>query len=224
MKADEINKITEGDVNFTEARKEWHQGQTDEETRYWLDKDARYFLHQSMSTPCLDVLEDAWGAEIQNLKGNKYLDFHGNNVHQVGFSHPLMTERLVEQLQGGLTFSTRRYTNKTAIRFAEKLSSLLPDDLNRVLLVPNGSSAIGMALKLARAVTGKFKVLSFWDSFHGANLDAVSVGGEAVFRERMGPMMPGVERVPPPVSYRGMFRDNESQCLDYIEFVLEKEP
>lgn len=107
-----------------------------------------------------------------------------------------MVKRLTEQLQR-LSFSTRRYTNEPAIKFAEKLASLLPSDLNRVLMTPNGSSAVGIALKLARAVTGKFKVVSFWDSFHGASLDAISVGGEAVFREYMGPMMPGVERIPP---------------------------
>lgn len=88
---------------------------------------------------------------------------------------------------------------------------------------PNGSSAIGMALKLARAVTGRFKVVSFWDSFHGASLDAISVGGEAVFREYMGPLMPGVERIPPPVTYRGIYENNEQKCLEYLEYVFAKE-
>jgi 4-aminobutyrate aminotransferase len=90
-------------------------------------------------------------------------------------------------------------------------------------LTPNGSSAIGIALKLARAVTKKFKVVSFWDSFHGASLDAVSVGGESVFRDYMGPMMPGVERIPPPTSYRGIFENNEQKCLEYLEYVFSKE-
>jgi len=91
------------------------------------------------------------------------------------------------------------------------------------LLTPNGSSAIGIALKLARAVTGKYKIVSFWDSFHGASLDAISVGGESVFREHMGPLMPGAERIPPPVNYRGIFEGNESKCLEYLEYVFTKE-
>ena len=133
-----------------------------------------------------------------------------------------MIEKIIEQLKV-LPFSPRRYTNIPAIDFAEKLASLMPSDLNRVLLTPNGSSSIGIALKLARAVTGKFKVVSFWDSFHGASLDAISVGGEAVFRESMGPLMPGVERIPPPVTYRGIFEDNEDKCLEYLEYVFSKE-
>ena len=150
------------------------------------------------------------------------MDFHGNNVHQIGFSNSLLVERLTEQLKK-LTFSTRRYTNEVAINFAEKLASLTPSDLNRVLLTPNGSSAVGIALKIARAVTGKFKVVSFWDSFHGASLDTISVGGESNFREYMGPLIPGVERIPPPVNYRGIFEGNEDKCLEYLEYVFTKE-
>ena len=215
------NKRTEGDINSTPERKKW-DAKIDEKTKKLLEKDARYFLHQSMSTPCLDVLKQCEGSSIENLSGKKYLDFHGNNVHQIGFSHPKLIERITEQLQT-LSFSTRRYTNEPAIAFAEKLASLAPSNLNRILLTPNGSSAVGIALKLARAITGKHKVVSFWDSFHGASLDAISVGGESVFRDRIGPLMPGVVRIPPPVAYRGIFEGDESKSLEYLEYVLSKE-
>lgn len=217
-----LESIVEGDINLTPARGEWLQEEVNNQTKLLLEKDARFFLHQSMSTPCLDVLKNCEGSYIESVSGKRYLDFHGNNVHQLGFSHPKLINRLTEQLQN-LTFSTRRYTNETAIAFAEKLTSLTPKDLNRVLLTPNGSSAISIALKLARAVTGKHKVVSFWDSFHGANLDAISVGGESVFQEHMGPLMPGVERIPPPITYRGIFEGNEEKALEYLEYVLSKD-
>lgn len=217
-----LESIVEGDINLTPARGEWLQEEVNNQTKLLLEKDARFFLHQSMSTPCLDVLKNCEGSYIESISGKRYLDFHGNNVHQLGFSHPKLINRLTEQLQN-LTFSTRRYTNETAIAFAEKLTSLTPKDLNRVLLTPNGSSAISIALKLARAVTGKHKVVSFWDSFHGANLDAISVGGESVFQEHMGPLMPGVERIPPPIIYRGIFEGNEEKALEYLEYVLSKD-
>lgn len=214
--------VVEGDINLTSARGKWVEGDVNEQTKELLEKDAKYFLHQSMSTPCLDVLKNCEGSYIESISGKKYLDFHGNNVHQIGFSNPKLVGRLTEQLQG-LTFSTRRYTNEVAIKFAEKLTSVCPKGLNRVLLTPNGSSAIGIALKLARAVTGKHKVVSFWDSFHGASLDAISVGGESVFREHMGPLMSGVERIPPPITYRGIFEGNEDKALEYLEYVLSKD-
>ncbi len=226
MNADETmlneNHLTEGDINRSEARKNWIENEVDQPTRVLLEKDARYFLHQSLSTPCLDVINNCQGPYIENISGKKYLDFHGNNVHQLGFSHPKIIARLTDQLQG-LTFSTRRYTNEVAINFAEKLVSLLPADLNRILMTPNGGSCIGIALKLARAITGKYKVVSFWDSFHGASLEAISVGGEAMFRQDMGPLLPGTERIPPPTKYRGLFEDNEAKCLEYLEYVFAKE-
>ena len=55
-----------------------------------------------------------------------------------------------------------------------------------------------MALKLARVATGRFKTISLWDSFHGAGLDTISIGGEAIFRNDIGPLLPGTEHVPPP--------------------------
>jgi 4-aminobutyrate aminotransferase len=213
--------ISEGDINQSEARTEWYRQQTDPQTMDWLEKDARFFLHQSMSTPCLDVISASQGASFYNLAGKRYLDFHGNNVHQIGYGNTFAIERVKVQLDR-LAFSPRRYTNTVAIEFAEKLTSLLPPSLTRVLFAPGGTSVIGMALKLARYVTGKHKVISYWDSFHGASLDAISVGGEAVFREGMGALMPGAIRIPPPMNLGGFFQ-NEMQSADYLEYVIEKE-
>jgi 4-aminobutyrate aminotransferase len=215
------HKASEGDINQSEARHNWHKQQTSKKTLELLERDAQVFLHQSMSTPCLDAIESSSGAAFYNLEGKRYLDFHGNNVHQVGYGNPFVIERVKAQLDQ-LAFSPRRYTNAVAVEFAEKLTSLMPSDLKRVLFAPGGTSVIGMALKLARYVTGKHKVISYWDSFHGASLDAISVGGEAIFREGMGPMMPGVIRIPPPMSTGGFFQ-NEMQCADYLEYVIEKE-
>lgn len=217
-----MNRASEGDINTSVARKKWQQEISNSKTLDLLERDAKHFLHQGMSTPCLDVLETSNGSKLNNLDGKELLDFHGNNVHQMGYGHQRIKKALLEQVET-LPFSPRRYTNESAVQFAEKIASLCPSDLNRILMTPNGSSAIGIALKIARGITGKFKVLSFWDSFHGASLDAISVGGEAVFRDKMGPLLPGVERVPPPTSYRGLFADDYKKCLEYIEYVIEKE-
>lgn len=213
---------TEGDVNLSQERLQWQLKHiTDKETLALLKEDAQVFLHQAMSTPCLDVLNSCSESTIQNLEGKEYLDFHGNNVHQMGFSNPLIVKEIKKQLDE-LSFSTRRYTNKTAINFANNLTAFLPEGLDRVLFAPGGTSVVSMALKLARVVTGKHKVISYWDSFHGASLDAISAGGEAVFRQHMGPMMPGTIRIPPPMNNGGFFED-EMKSADYLEYVIEKE-
>nr|WP_319557228.1 aspartate aminotransferase family protein [uncultured Vibrio sp.] len=216
---------SEGDVNTTPARQAWHASMDDERTQSLLKRDSDVFLHQAMSTPCLDTLETAEGIYIQDATGKKYMDFHGNNVHQLGYGHPHVIKRVQDQI-AKLPFSPRRFTSETAIECAEKLTQICGGELNRVLFAPGGTSAVGMALKLARHVTGNYKVVSLWDSFHGASLDAISVGGEACFRHGMGPLMAGVERIPPAISYRGAFPVSDASDVhyaDYLEYVIEKE-
>ncbi|AXB33771.1 aspartate aminotransferase family protein [Vibrio campbellii] len=216
---------SEGDVNTTPARQAWNASMDDKRTQALLKRDSEVFLHQAMSTPCLDTLEATEGIYIQDATGKKYMDFHGNNVHQLGYGHPHVINRVQEQI-AKLPFSPRRFTNETAIECAEKLTQICGGELNRVLFAPGGTSAVGMALKLARHITGNYKVVSLWDSFHGASLDAISVGGEACFRQGMGPLMAGVERIPPAVSYRGAFPvadGSDVHYADYLEYVIEKE-
>ncbi|ENK2092484.1 aspartate aminotransferase family protein [Vibrio vulnificus] len=216
---------SEGDVNTTPARQAWNASMDDQRTQALLKRDSEVFLHQAMSTPCLDTLEAAEGIYIQDATGKKYMDFHGNNVHQLGYGHPHVIKRVQEQI-AKLPFSPRRFTNETAIECAEKLTQICGGELNRVLFAPGGTSAVGMALKLARHITGNYKVVSLWDSFHGASLDAISVGGEACFRQGMGPLMAGVERIPPAVSYRGAFPvadGSDVHYADYLDYVIEKE-
>ncbi len=214
---------SEGDLNLSPLRAQWMDG-LDADTRRLLEEDAGVFLHQSLSTPCLNALEGCEGAYLIDTSGRRILDFHGNYVHQVGFGHPKVVAAVTRQL-AELPFCTRRYTNARAIALARRLTRLAPGDLNRVLFVPGGAEAVSMALRLARAATGRHKTVSMWESFHGATLDAISVGGEAIFRRDIGPLMPGTEHVPPPDPTGCPFceKDCTLACARYLEYVLEKE-
>lgn len=217
-----IAEFSEGDVNLSPNKSAWLRDNIGDETRTLLDEDARWFLHQSLSTPCLDVIERAEGIYLINVAGRRIMDFHGNAAHQVGYGHPKVVQAIRRELET-LPFCPRRYTNKTAIDLAAKLASLAPGTLNKVLLAPGGTSAIGMALKLARHVTGRHKTLSMWDSFHGASLDAISIGGEAQFRHGAGPLLSGAEHVPPPALAHRFFGNDADAPLrlaDYIDYVL----
>ena len=224
--ADRVDQLkSEGDLNISPLRAEWARSHIAPTTKAALDEDAKYFIHQSLSTPCLNVLESCEGSILRDLEGRELLDFHGNNVHQVGFGHPKVVAAITRQMQE-LPFCTRRYTNIPAIALAKRLTGLAPGDLNRILFTPGGTSAVGIALKIARAATGRHKIVSMWDSFHGASLDAISVGGEAIFRENAGPLLPGCEHVPPPDHRHCPFKCGVTcnlNCADYIEYVLAKE-
>jgi 4-aminobutyrate aminotransferase len=168
-------------------------------------------------------VERATGATLVDLDGREILDFHGNSVHQVGYGHPRVIEAVKAELDR-LPFSPRRYTNSSAIALARRLADLAPGDLSKVLFTPSGAAAVGMAVKLARLATKRHKTVSMWDSFHGANLDTISLGGEALFRRDAGPLMPGAEHVPPLGLAERFFGTDGlayQRLADYIDYVLE---
>ena len=223
---DKLHK-SEGDINISPRRERWQAEHLNAESRALLEEDARYFFRQSLSTPCLNTMAACEGIYIEDTQGRRYMDFHGNNVHQVGFANPDVIAAIQRQL-AELPFCTRRYTNRVAVDLAKKLAAIAPEPLKKSLFCPGGAEAVGIALKLARIATGRHKTISMWDSFHGATLDAISIGGEAIFRQDMGPLMPGTEHVPPPDEYRCVFGCGsrggcDLTCARYIEYILEKE-
>ncbi len=230
MSAENTRPIWEqGDVNLTAARQKYWTENLSDQIKDWFAKDAKYFLHQALSTPVMTVLSQASGAWIQDLDGKRYLDMHGNGVHNAGFNHPRVLEAVRRQLDEALTFCPRRYTNIPAVQLAEKLATVAPGDLCRVLFCPGGSEAVEMALMLARMVTGRFKTISFWDAYHGTGFGAAAVGGEEHFHSRVGPLVPGAFHVQFPDYYRNPWgfarkEDVDAECLRQIEQVLQREP
>ncbi len=214
---------SEGDVNLSPRRRQWSSEHIGPDTTKLLEQDARYFLHQSLSTPCLNAVRASKGIYLEDMQGRQIMDFHGNSVHQVGYGNARVIEAIKEQLDEA-PFCPRRYTNQVAVDLARRLTELAPGGLNKVLFTPGGTSAIGMALKLARYATGRHKTISMWDSFHGASLDAISIGGEALFRKDVGPLLPGTEHIPAPTRGKCFFNCTDEEhtgCTDYLEYVLE---
>jgi 4-aminobutyrate aminotransferase len=149
---------TEGESNTSAARLEWIASNTGERSRPLLERDADAFMHQSLSSPCVNTIARAEGIWIEDLDGRRYMDFHGNSVHHIGYGHPRLVAAIKDQLDA-LSFAPRRFTNEVSVELAERLGSLAPGDLKRVLFTTGGSDAVEVALKIARAATGRFKTL-----------------------------------------------------------------
>src|SRR5690606_410865 len=128
-----------------------------------------------------------------------------------------------------LGVSPPRLTNEVSVHLAETLGQIAPDDLGKVLFTTGGPDANEVALRIARAATGRFKTLSFWDAFHGAGFGAASVGGEATFRSDVaGPLLPGAEHVAPFNCTRCAYGHPGPEtcglaCAKMVDFVLERE-
>jgi 4-aminobutyrate aminotransferase len=219
---------SESDTNLSPERRAWAERNVDATGRALLAEDERYFLRQSVSTPCLNAIAKAEGLFIEDTAGRRLMDFHGNNVHHIGYGHPRLKRAIAEQMEA-LPFTPRRYTSEPAVALARKLADIAPGNLGKVLFTTGGSDAVEVAIKLARAATGRFKTLSFWDAFHGAGFGAAAVGGEALFRSgAIGPLMPGAEHVAPFSSYRCPYgtanaAESSAACARMIDYVLGRE-
>ncbi len=219
---------SEGDTNLTGRRAAWQARALDADTRALLAEDAQYFLRQSVSTPCLNAIAKAEGIFIEDTAGRRYMDFHGNNVHHIGYGHPRLKRAIAEQMDA-LPFAPRRYACEPAMALARKLSDVSPFGPAKVLLTTGGSDAIEVAVKIARAATGRFKTLSFWDAFHGAGIGAGALSGEALFRSGpAAPLVAGAVHVAPYGSTRCPYgtpslEASADACARMIEYVLERE-
>ena len=219
---------SESDTNLSPERRAWAARNLDAAGRALLAQDERYFLRQSVSTPCLNAIVKAEGIFIEDTAGRRMMDFHGNNVHHIGYGHPRLKRAIAEQMEA-LPFTPRRYTSEPAVALAKKLAAIAPGNLGKVLFTTGGSDAVEVAIKLARAATGRYKTLSFWDAFHGAGFGSAAVGGEALFRSGpIGPLMPGAEHVAPFSNYRCPYgtssaEESSAACARMIDYVLGRE-
>lgn len=229
------NERAEGDVNTSPRRSAWAVGGVGPAARALVERDAGVFLKQSLSTPCLSAVRRAEGIWIEDADGRRFMDFHGNSVHHLGYAHPRLVAALHDQLDA-LSFAPRRFTCEPAVALAERLAALAPTGPgSKVLFAPGGSEAIEIALKIARLATGRHKTVSFWDAFHGAGFGAASVGGEALFRSHgIGPLLPGTEHVAPFACFRCPYGFPSTSaapdldvcrmaCARMLRYTLEKE-
>ena len=211
-------------------RQAWQKNNVEGAARLWLERDAAAYMRQSGSTPCITAIRHAEGAWIEDHAGKRYIDLHGNSVHHIGYGHPRLIEALTRQMNE-LPFTPRRFSDETAVLLAEELLKHWPGGAGKVLLTTGGSDAIEVAMKIARVATGRYKTISFFDSYHGSGFGALSVGGRPNDRSpRLGPLLDGALHVPPfyrqPAETNGEPVDSPlwaKASLDAMRRVFERE-
>jgi 4-aminobutyrate aminotransferase len=162
-----------------------------------LAADEAVVMRQAGTSPPLFAVRHAQGVWLEDTSGRRYIDLHGNNCHHIGHRHPRVLAALTDQLER-VAFVPRGLTAEPVARLGEALLQIWPGAAGRVFLVPGGSSAVELALLLARAHTGRWKTISFHDSYHGRSAGALSLSGRRRARvPRLGPLVPGCLHVPP---------------------------
>jgi ornithine--oxo-acid transaminase len=137
------------------------------------------------------------GSLLIDREGNEYLDLlSGYGVFALGRSHPYVKEQLGRVLAADPPSLPQLGVTTLAGVLAERLVELTPESLDAAVLCSSGTEAVEGALKLARAATGRPRIIYCERGFHGLTFGAVSVNGNEEFRERFGPFLPGCDAVP----------------------------
>jgi len=161
-----------------------------------IARDADAFFHQDGSSPVARAARAVGGLWIEDTAGRRLIDLHGNTVHHLGHAHPRLIAALKAQLDD-LPFCPRRFTNEPAVRLAEALGMRWRGrGKARVLFATGGSDAIEIALRLARAATGRSETISLEGSYHGHGFGAFGLSS-AQLDPRLGPHLDGRHHVTP---------------------------
>ena len=132
--------------------------------------------------------EDVW---VYTSTGEKYLDLYGGHaVVSTGHSHPRVVQAIKDQAERLIFYSNLVYNDARA-RAAKKLVETAPEPLTKTFFVNSGTEANENAMKIARMLTGRTKIISFEGGFHGRTPGSVSATGLPKYRENVSPLLEG---------------------------------
>ena len=171
------------------------------------------------------VMDYAEGAMIQDVDGNKFLDWIGGvGVLNIGHCHPEVVEAVKDQADKYFHGMFNVVTHEGYVTLAEKLSSIAPvrGDHAKAYFTNSGAEADENAVKIAKAFTKRPNIIVFSGAFHGRTLLTMSMTSKKAYAVGMGPFPDGVYRARFPYYYRnpaGM--PQEKACEYYMESIYD---
>jgi putrescine aminotransferase len=155
-------------------------------------------LAQTSPFPLAFEITKAEGCYMYGPNGEKYLDLiSGIAVSNVGHRHPHVISKIKEQLDKYMHLMVYgEIVQAPQVQLAKKLGELLPwKEKTQTYLVNSGSEAIEGAIKLAKRYTGKTKLISCKNAYHGSTHGALSLMGNELFKESFRPLLPGITHI-----------------------------
>jgi 4-aminobutyrate aminotransferase len=177
------------------------------------------------------VVQRGYGCRIEDVDGNEFLDFTaGIAVASTGHCHPEVVAAIQEQAARLIHMSGTDFYYELMPQLAARLSAIAPmAGPHRFYYGNSGAEAVECAIKLARYHTGRQNIISFFGSFHGRTMGALSLtASKPQQRRRFGPFVPGVTHVRYPRVYRETNGSPEAAaalglaCARYLEDTLFK--
>jgi len=169
------------------------------------------------------VVNEAEGVYFWDGDGKRYIDMASQLVNSnIGHQHPKVVQAIKDQAEK-LCFIAPGFANDARSSLAKLLSEVCPGNINRFFFTNGGAEANENAIKIARMVTGKHKIISRYRSYHGATYGAISLTGDPR-RPPVEPGIPGIVRVFDPYCYRCTFGQEypkcKMECVKHIEEVI----
>ncbi|WP_136603311.1 aminotransferase family protein [Salinigranum halophilum] len=157
------------------------------------------------------------GVYFTDARGNRRLDFSAQLMcSNLGHSADRVADAMAEQARTGAYFAPSLTTENRA-QLGKLLAEVTPGNLSKTFFSTSGTEAVEAAIKIARLVTGKHKIMSRYRSYHGATYGSISVTGDP--RRLMAePGLPGMIKAPDPYAYGSTLDPMES--LEYIDEML----
>ncbi len=151
-------------------------------------------IAQTSPAPIGLEMERAEGIYIYDTDGKEYIDMiSGFSVANIGHSNPKIVKAVQEQAAKYMHLIVYgEYIQQPQVSYAKLLTELLPPSLNCVYFTNSGTEATEGALKLAKRITNRSKIISFNKSYHGSTHGALSVMGDEYFRNAYRPLLPDV--------------------------------
>ena len=175
------------------------------------------------------VIERGEGAMIEDVDGNKFLDWIGGvGVLNIGFSQPEVVEAVKEQADKYFHGMFNVVTHEGYVALAEKLGSIAPvkGDKKKVFFANSGAEADENAVKVAKGYTGRSNIIVFSGAFHGRTYYTMTMTSKKAYAAGMGPLADGVFRAQFPYYYRnpeGLPEEKEVEYyIDSIKAVFEQ--
>ena len=139
------------------------------------------------------VIDKGKGCYVWDENGNKYLDFYGGHaVASVGHCHPAIVKAVSKQMKKLIFYSNVVYNPQRAMA-AKSLIDLTKGKFASVFFCNSGSEANETALKLAKKFTHNDEIISFFGSFHGRTIGALSITGFEKYHKEIGSLMPNIK-------------------------------
>lgn len=130
------------------------------------------------------------GMYVFDVSGNKYIDcLGGYGVFSLGHRKSAILEAVKKQLDY-MPLSSKIFLNDKLAELSSLLADILPGDIKYSFFVNSGAEAVEGALKLARLHTGKTKIISMVNAFHGKTFGALTATGRELFRKPFQPLVP----------------------------------